>query len=167
MPLKQQKGGARFVQEAATGRVNRAVRALQLVTGIRADHARRADRFVELWRELGQNSQRLNQMGDMSGYKATRAVMSDMAKSLERDPQLEAILANRKRDFGIEIEVCPCLRQLNCTRLASSSAAKARDVATIIGLNCGHGLGLNPPRTQISRRWTPLVSYRRYIQEIL
>jgi hypothetical protein len=40
----------------------------------------------------------------MSGYKATRSAMGDMAKSLERDPQLESILANRKRDLGIGIE---------------------------------------------------------------
>ncbi|MGA8990972.1 MAG: hypothetical protein WB500_11435, partial [Rhodoplanes sp.] len=44
------------------------------------------------------------QVGDMSGYKATRAAMGDMAKSLERDPQLESILAGRKRDLGIQIE---------------------------------------------------------------
>jgi hypothetical protein len=43
-------------------------------------------------------------VGDMSGYKATRLAMGDMAKSLERDPQLESILANRKRDLGIGIE---------------------------------------------------------------
>lgn len=93
-----------LVHEAATGRVNRIVRALQLETEIRTDPARRADRFVERWRELGQASQRQYQAGDMSGYKATRAAMGDMAKSLERDPQLESILANRKRDLGIGIE---------------------------------------------------------------
>ena len=40
----------------------------------------------------------------MSSYKATRAAMGDMAKSLERDPQLESILANRKIELGIQIE---------------------------------------------------------------
>ena len=30
--------------------------------------------------------------------------MGDMAKSLERDPQLESILADRKRDLGITFE---------------------------------------------------------------
>jgi len=93
-----------LAHEAAAGRVNRAVRALQLETEIRADPARRADRFVERWRALGQTSQRQYEMGDMSGYKATRAAMSDMAKSLERDPQLESILAHRKKDLGIEID---------------------------------------------------------------
>jgi hypothetical protein len=30
--------------------------------------------------------------------------MGDMARSLERDPQLESILANRKRELGIAFE---------------------------------------------------------------
>lgn len=41
----------------------------------------------------------------MSGYKATRLAMGDMAKSLERDPQLESILEGRKRDLGIGIDL--------------------------------------------------------------
>lgn len=37
----------------------------------------------------------------MSGYKSTRTAMGDMAKCLQRDPQLESLLANRKRELGI------------------------------------------------------------------
>ena len=98
------KKNPELAQEAATGSPARAIRALQLETELRTDPARRADRFVERWRKLDQTSQRQYQAGDMSGYKATRSAMGDMAKSLERDPQLESILANRKRDLGIEIE---------------------------------------------------------------
>jgi hypothetical protein len=98
------KKNPELAQEAARGRVNRAIRALQLETEIRTDPARRADRFVERWRELGQTSQRQYETGDMSGYKATRSAMGDMAKSLERDPQLESILANRKAELGIQME---------------------------------------------------------------
>jgi hypothetical protein len=98
------KKNPELAQEAATGRVSRAVRALQLETELRTDPQRRADRFVERWRDLGQASQRQYQAGDMSGYKSTRSAMGDMAKSLERDPQLESILANRKRDLGIGID---------------------------------------------------------------
>ncbi|MGH7015217.1 MAG: Ti-type conjugative transfer relaxase TraA [Stellaceae bacterium] len=93
-----------LASEAATGQVNRTVRALQLETELRTDPQRRADRFVERWRELGQASQRQYQSGDMSSYKSTRSAMSDMAKSLERDPQLESILEGRKRDLGISFE---------------------------------------------------------------
>ncbi|CCJ07341.1 Ti-type conjugative transfer relaxase TraA [Methylocystis sp. SC2] len=98
------KKNPELASEAATGRTARAIRALQLETELRTDPQRRADRFVERWRELGQTSQRQYQAADMSGYKATRSAMGDMAQSLERDPQLESILAGRKRDLGIGIE---------------------------------------------------------------
>ena len=90
--------------EAASGNPARAIRALQLETEIRTDPNRRADRFVERWQKLNHTSQRQYQAGDMSGYKAMRSAMGDMAKSLERDPQLESILANRKIELGIQIE---------------------------------------------------------------
>jgi hypothetical protein len=93
-----------LAREAAGGRVNRAIRTLQLETELRTDPSRRAARFVERWQKLGQTSQRQYQAGDISGYKATRSAMSDMARSLERDPQLESILANRKRELGISFE---------------------------------------------------------------
>jgi hypothetical protein len=93
-----------LAHEAGSGRVNRAIRALQLETELRIDPGLRADRFVERWQKLDQTSLRQYQAGDMSGYKATRSAMGDMAKSLERDPQLESILANRKRELGIAFE---------------------------------------------------------------
>jgi Ti-type conjugative transfer relaxase TraA len=93
-----------LAREAGSGRVNRAIRALQLETEIRTDPSLRADRFVERWQKLDQTSQRQYQAGDMSGYKATRSEMGVMAKSLERDPQLESILANRKAELGIQME---------------------------------------------------------------
>lgn len=68
------------------------------------DPQRRADRFVERWRELSHTSQRQYQAGNMAGYTATRSAMGDMAKSLERDPQLESILEGRKRELGISFE---------------------------------------------------------------
>ena len=98
------KKNPELAREAAGGRVNRAIRALQLETELRTDPSRRADRFVERWQKLDQTSQRQYQAGDMSGYKATRSAMGDMARSLERDPQLESLLANRKRELGIAFE---------------------------------------------------------------
>ncbi|MBT1517044.1 Ti-type conjugative transfer relaxase TraA [Bradyrhizobium sp. SRL28] len=91
-----------LVREAVGGQVNRVIRALQLETELRTDPSRRADRFVERWQTLDRASQRQYQAGDMSGYKATRSAMGDMAKSLQRDPQLESLLANRKRELGID-----------------------------------------------------------------
>ncbi|UCI25824.1 Ti-type conjugative transfer relaxase TraA [Mesorhizobium sp. B2-8-5] len=97
-----------LVHEAGAGRVNRVVLALQLETEIRTgpdiDPGRRADRFVERWQKLDRTSQGQYQAGDISGYRSTRSAMSDMAKSLERDPQLESLLANHKKALGIQVE---------------------------------------------------------------
>ncbi len=91
--------------EAATGSPTRAIRALQLETELRIDPAKRADRFVERWQKLDQASQRQYEAADMSSYRATRSAMGDMAKSLERDPQMESLLANRKRELGLQMEL--------------------------------------------------------------
>ena len=95
------KKNPELAREAASGQLDRAVRALQLETELRIDPGRRVDRFVERWQKLEQTSLSQYQAGDISGYKATRSAMGDMARSLERDPQLESLLANRKRELGI------------------------------------------------------------------
>jgi Ti-type conjugative transfer relaxase TraA len=121
------KKNPELVREAAGGQVNRAIRALQLEAELRIDPSRRADRFVERWQELGHTSQRQYQAGDMSGYKSTRSAMGYMAKSLERDPQLESILANRKRDLGIAFE---------------SGRSLGRELAFAHGIDLGRGRGI-------------------------
>ncbi|WP_315751874.1 MULTISPECIES: Ti-type conjugative transfer relaxase TraA [unclassified Bradyrhizobium] len=98
------KKNPELAREAAGGRVNRAIRALQLETELRIAPHRRADRFIEDWQRLNQASRRQYQAGDFSGYRATRSAMGDMVRSLERDPQLESLLDNRKRELGIAFE---------------------------------------------------------------
>lgn len=92
-----------LAREAGGGRVNRAIRALQLETEIRTDQDR-ADRFVERWQKLDRTNTAQYQAGNYSGYRATKNEMRDMAKSLERDPQLESLLENRKRELGISFD---------------------------------------------------------------
>ena len=59
--------------------------------------------------------------------------MGDMAKSLERDPQLELILANRKRDLGIGFESAAALVGNSPSATASTSAeAGVSDCRTIL-----------------------------------
>src|SRR4051812_37636069 len=77
------KKNPELLRETAGGQVNRAIRALQLETELRKDPSRRADRFVQRWQKLDHTSQRQYQAADMSGYRATRSAMGDMAKSLE------------------------------------------------------------------------------------
>lgn len=63
----------------------------------------------------------------MSDYKATRSQMGDMAKSLERDPQLESILAGRKKDLGIGID---------------SGRSLGRELVFTHGIDLGRGRGI-------------------------
>jgi len=121
------KKNPELASEAAGGRVNRAVRALQLETELRIDPSRRADRFVERWQELDQTSLRQYRAADISGYRATRSAMGDMARSLERDPQLESILANRKRELGIAFE---------------SGRRLGQELAFAHGIDIGRGRGI-------------------------
>jgi hypothetical protein len=121
------KKNPELVREAAGGQVNRAIRALQLETELRTDPSRRADRFVERWQKLDHTSQRQYQGGDIAGYKATRSAMGDMAKSLERDPQLESILANRKQELGIAFE---------------SGRRLGQELAFTHGIDLGRGRGI-------------------------
>jgi len=113
--------------EAASGNSARAIRALQLETELRTDPGRRADRFVERWQKLDHTSQRQYQAGDIAGYKAARSAMGDMAKSLERDPQLESILANRKQELGIAFE---------------SGRRLGQELAVTHGIDIGRGRGI-------------------------
>ena len=113
--------------EVAGGRVNRAIRALQLETELRINPGRYADRFVQRWQELDHTSLRQYQAADFSGYRATRSAMGDMARSLERDPQLESLLENRKRELGITFETG---RRLGL------------ELAFTHGLDIGRGLGI-------------------------
>ena len=121
------KKNPELAHEAAGGQVNRAIRALQLETELRIHPGRRADRFVERWQELDQASLRQYQAGDISGYKATRSAMGDMARSLERDPQMESLLANRKRELGIAFE---------------SGRRLGHELAFTLGIELGRGRGL-------------------------
>jgi Ti-type conjugative transfer relaxase TraA len=91
-----------LARDAARGQTSRAIRALQLETELRTDPRARADRFVERWQQLDRRSGEHYRTGNYAGYEASRKAMSDMARSLERDPQLESLLANRKRALGLD-----------------------------------------------------------------
>jgi hypothetical protein len=97
-----------LAREAGTGRVKRAIRALQLETELRVDPARnpiwRADRFVERFRELRQAGERQYAAGNYSGYRAAREEVGNLAISLQRDPQMESLLEGRKKQLGISMD---------------------------------------------------------------
>src|SRR3546814_235001 len=90
-------------REAAAGRSGSMIEAVAQEARVRADPNLRADRFVERWQGLKQERDRLYRAGDMAGRERTGKEMAGMAKSLERDPQVELVLRNRTRELGLEI----------------------------------------------------------------
>jgi Ti-type conjugative transfer relaxase TraA len=97
------RSGPELIREAAEGRSHAAMQAMQAEAEIRIDPFQRADRFVEGWQQLRQQHQELVRDGDFRGAKTAARHMADMAKSLERDAQLESVLGLRSRELGLEI----------------------------------------------------------------
>jgi Ti-type conjugative transfer relaxase TraA len=116
-----------LAHEAAGGQVSRAILAMKAEQKIRETGQDRANQFVTRWQKLKERAQTSYESGDMSRHHSTRSSMADMAKGLERDPQLESLLANRKRDLGIDIASG---RSLGC------------ELAFSHGLDLGRGRGL-------------------------
>lgn len=117
-----------LTRDAARGRTEGAIRAMRIEAGIRIDPEKRADRFVEGWRELGQQRASLQRGGDYRGARKMSGQMAGMAKSLERDAQMESVLRGRKAELGINIETG---RQL------------AHDLASSVGIETGRSLGMS------------------------
>jgi Ti-type conjugative transfer relaxase TraA len=92
-----------LLREAAAGRSGPMIEAMAQEARVRADPNLRATRFVERWQQLSQDRDRLYRAGDMTGRERAGKEMAGMAKSLERDPQVESILRNRTRELGLEI----------------------------------------------------------------
>jgi Ti-type conjugative transfer relaxase TraA len=90
-----------LVREAAYGRGQGAIRAMQLEAEIRVDPVQRADRFVNDWQRLGQARAAMQQSGNDIGAGRIAGRMANMAKGLERDPQVESLLRSRTRELGL------------------------------------------------------------------
>ena len=88
--------------EAANGRTNRAVEAMRAETKLRIEAPARADRFVAEW-QAGAKQLRAHRANfDHARAERVGARLTDMAKSLHRDPQLESLLRNRASDLGLK-----------------------------------------------------------------
>ncbi|PXA77564.1 Ti-type conjugative transfer relaxase TraA [Caulobacter sp. D4A] len=113
--------------ETAAGRTQRAIRVLQLEAEVRADPRLRADRFVERWQGLERQRTALHRVGDMSGAGQVKARLGDMAKSLQRDPQVESLLRGRRAELGLPPEMGRSVRQ---------------GLIECLGIGRGRGLGI-------------------------
>src|SRR3546814_6176820 len=94
------KRNPELLREAAAGRSGPMIEAMAREARVRVDPALRADRFVERWQGLSADRDRLYRAGDMSGREKAGQEMAGMAKSLERDPQVESLLRGRSRELG-------------------------------------------------------------------
>ncbi len=118
-----------LAHEAAGGTIRRAVQAMRLEEELRVTAPARAEAFVDRWRDLDARRLAAYQAGDMSSMRGLRNSMGEMAKSLERDPQLESILAAKKS------------AQLGIEGFAPERSI-TRQLAMSIGFDLGRGRGL-------------------------
>jgi hypothetical protein len=114
-----------LAREAADGRSQGTIRAMQLEAEIRADPVQRADRFVSDWQRLGQARLAMQREGDVKGAQRMTNQMSGMAKGLERDAQVESLLRNRTRELGLGKELT---RELSRDLAASLSFERSRSI---------------------------------------
>ena len=117
-----------LIHEAAEGRGQAAVHAMNKEAELRADPFQRADRFVEGWQQLRQAHDDLRRDGDFRGAKRVGQEMAGMAKSLERDAQVESLLRGRSRELGID---------------AAMGRSVARDLADSVPFDHGRNLGMS------------------------
>ncbi len=90
-----------MIGEAAKGRVVNAVRVMQLEREMRLNPDVRADVFVQRWQSLDRQRRILLRDREDSRAGTVADRMIGMAKSLERDPQVESILRNRMAQLGL------------------------------------------------------------------
>jgi len=82
-------------------RVGQVIGRLDHERAMQADPNVRADRFVERWQELQGQRQQLRGWQHDKARGKVEGQMQGMAQSLERDPQVDSILRNRRQEIGI------------------------------------------------------------------
>ena len=120
-------GNQALAHESADGKFGRAILAMKAEQEIRETTHERANQFVTRWQKFKERAQISYESGDMTRHHSTRSKMADMAEGLGRDPQLESLLANRKRELGIGI---------------ASGRTLGHELAFNHGLDLGRGRGL-------------------------
>ena len=90
-----------LIGEAADGDGRSAIRAMDWEQRYRTDPRFRADHFVKAWRQLGDRHEAYERRGEDGAANRVRAQMTGLAKSLERDPQVESLLRARGKELGV------------------------------------------------------------------
>jgi Ti-type conjugative transfer relaxase TraA len=123
-----------LIPEAVKGKTDRAIQAMEQQAKLRieaqrvaAANERRADVFVDQWQRQSQQYRALRKNGSAAASDKVRASLVGMAKGLERDPQLESVLANRRPQLGLD---------------AMSTKPLSQDLQKSLGLSRGLGMGM-------------------------
>ncbi len=123
-----------LIPEAVKGKTDRAIQAMEQQTKLRieaqrvaAANERRADVFVDQWRRQSEQYRALRKNGSSAAADKVRASLVGMAKGLERDPQLESVLANRRPQLGLD---------------AMSKKPLSQDLQKSLGISRGLGMGM-------------------------
>ena len=111
-----------LVGEAAAGRSGPMIDAMKHEAQVRADPHLRANRFAERWQQLREQRGAAERTGDQAAATQAGGTMRHMARELERDPQVEALLRARTRELGMELEIA---------RGRSVSAALERQITPV------------------------------------
>jgi hypothetical protein len=90
-----------LLTEASAGQPANAIRGMEWERRYRTEPQFRAEHFVRTWRQLGDRHEFHERRGDEGAARRIAAQMTGLAKSLERDPQLESLLRNRTKDLGV------------------------------------------------------------------
>jgi Ti-type conjugative transfer relaxase TraA len=91
-----------LIAAAAGGRSQEAMRAMSREATARTDPAMRTERFVSDWQGLSAARKQLEQQGDRAGATRVSAKLTELAKGLERDPQVDSLLRGKTRELGID-----------------------------------------------------------------
>jgi Ti-type conjugative transfer relaxase TraA len=123
-----------LIPEAVKGKTERAIQAIEQQARLRieaqrvaAANERRADGFVDQWQRQSEQYRALRKSGSASASDKVRASLVGLAKGLERDPQLESVLANRRAQLGLD---------------AMSTKTLSQDLQKSLGLSRGLGMGM-------------------------
>ncbi|MBB4099480.1 Ti-type conjugative transfer relaxase TraA [Sphingomonas kyeonggiensis] len=116
-----------LVTDAAQGRTARVLQAMTLESELHDDRIARADRFVADWNRHARRAAAFDRQGERWRGDEVRTAMTTMAKSLQRDPQLESLLRTRVKELGIT---------------PSGTGSLSHDLLHWPGLSRGRGIGI-------------------------
>lgn len=116
-----------LITEASKGQTRNAIQAMQLEAEMRTNPNLRADVFVRRWQALERQRRLLLDRHETTRANTLGDRMIGMAQGLERDPQVESLLRNRRVQLGLP---------------AHSVESVGRALGEMIGRGRSRGLGI-------------------------